>query len=156
MHRVAANLASYTQRRPAMTVGEVLPAFAQGARAGGEALALTPSGSRLQVDAKTGVVELREQGFYEIRAGERDPQPLTVASNVDFSESDMTAIDPAEVVAGATGRAGGAAPAEAHGTITGEERERTQRIWWYLLFAGLLLLGAETVVANGIRTRYVR
>jgi uncharacterized membrane protein len=156
MHRVAANLASYTQRRPAMTVGEVLPAFAQGARTGGEALALTPSGSRLQVDAKTGVVELREQGFYEIRAGERDPQPLTVASNVDFSESDMTAIDPAEVVAGATGRAGGAAPAEAHGTITGEERERTQRIWWYLLFAGLLLLGAETVVANGIRTRYVR
>ena len=156
MHRVAANLASYTQRRPAMTVGDVLPAFAQGARAGAEALALTPSGARLQVDGKTGVVELREQGFYEIRAGERDPQPLTVASNVDFAESDMTAIDPAEVVAGATGRAGGAAPAEAHGTITSEERERTQRIWWYLLFAGLLLLGAETVVANGIRTRYVR
>ena len=156
MHRVAANLASYTQRRPAMTVGEVLPALAQVQKKSGEVLALTPSGSRLDVDPRAGVVELREQGFYEIRAGERDPQPLTVASNVDLSESDMAGIDPAEVVAGATGRAGGAAPAETSGSITSEERERTQRLWWYLLFAGLLLLGAETVIANGIRTRYVR
>jgi hypothetical protein len=156
MHRVAANLASYTQRRPAMTVGEVLPALAQAQKKTGDVLALTPSGGRLEVDPKSGVVELREQGFYEIRAGERDPQPFTVASNVDLAESDMAAIDPAEVVAGATGRAGGAAPAETSGSITSEERERTQRLWWYLLFAGLLLLGAETVIANGIRTRYVR
>ena len=156
MHRVAANLASYTQRRPAMTVGEVLPAVAQVQKKSGDVLALTPSGGRVDVDPKAGVVELREQGFYEIRAGERDPEPLTVASNVDLSESDMAGIDPAEVVAGATGRAGGAAPAETNGSITSDERERTQRLWWYLLFAGLLLLGAETVIANGIRTRYVR
>lgn len=155
IHRVAANLASYTQRRPAMTVDEVLPAFAQGSTKT-DMLVLTPSGARLPLDPKTGVVELREQGYYELRAGERDPQPMTVAANVDLRESDMTGIDPAEVVAGATGRASGAAPAETSGTITSEERERTQRIWWYLLFGGLLLLAAETLVANGIRTRYVR
>jgi uncharacterized membrane protein len=47
MHRVAANLASYTQRRPAMTVGEVLPAVAQVQKKTGDVLALTPSGAAL-------------------------------------------------------------------------------------------------------------
>jgi hypothetical protein len=31
---------------------------------------------------------------------------------------------------------------------TDQAQEAAQRIWWYLLFAGLLLLAAETVVAN--------
>jgi hypothetical protein len=29
-----------------------------------------------------------------------------------------------------------------------EAQESAQRVWWYLLFAGLLLLGIETIVAN--------
>jgi hypothetical protein len=53
-----------------------------------------------------------------------------------------------EPVAGATGLAGGAAPAGSNATVTNEERERTQRVWWYLLFAGMLLLAAETVMSN--------
>ena len=60
----------------------------------------------------------------------------------------MTPVDPQEVAAGATGKAGGADAAGANGTYTNEERERTQRVWWYLLFAGMLLLGAETVLSN--------
>ena len=32
--------------------------------------------------------------------------------------------------------------------VTIEEQERAQRVWWYLLFAGLLLLGLETVLSN--------
>jgi hypothetical protein len=55
---------------------------------------------------------------------------------------------PQELVAGAIGRAGGAAPAGANATATADEQERTQRVWWYLLFGGLVLLGLEPLLAN--------
>ncbi len=74
---------------------------------------------------------------------------------MDLAESDLTAIDPQEVVAGVTGLAGGAAAPGSNATVTNEERERTQRVWWYVLFAGLLLLAGETLLANGTRTRYL-
>ena len=109
---------------------------------------LGPSGERIPLADGSGVLELREQGFYEVRSGDKDPAPLTVASNVELKESDMTPVDPQEVAAGATGKAGGAAAAGANATSTNDERERAQRVWWYLLFGGMLLLGAETVMSN--------
>jgi hypothetical protein len=39
----------------------------------------------------------------------------------------------------AAGAAANASPADA---------ERRQRIWWYLLFGALLLMGAETLLSN--------
>jgi hypothetical protein len=48
------------------------------------------------------------------------------------------------------GRADGAAPAGATATATDDEQERTQRIWWYLLFAGVVVLSVETLVGNRI------
>lgn len=154
IHRVAAHLASYTERPSSMTVGDVLPAtgpaFAE-ATAGkaNDVVVLSPAGERVPMADRTrGVVELREQGFYEVRAAEKDPAPLTVASNVDLAESDMTPVDPQEVTAGVTGKAGGSAAPGANATYTNEERERTQRVWWYLLFAGMLLLAGETVWSN--------
>jgi hypothetical protein len=62
-------------------------------------------------------------------------------------------MDPQEVVAGAMGRAGGAAPPGTNVTATDAEQERTQRIWWYLLFAGVIVLGLETVLGNRISRR---
>jgi hypothetical protein len=69
---------------------------------------LTPSGERVTLDGEgPDVLELTEQGFYEVRAQGRDAAPpMTVASNVDLSESDLTPMDPQEVVAGVLGRAG--------------------------------------------------
>jgi hypothetical protein len=32
--------------------------------------------------------------------------------------------------------------------MTPEAQERSQRIWWYLLWAGILLLGADTLLSN--------
>ena len=106
-------------------------------------------------ETASGVVELKEQGFYAVGLGDRDPDPIVIAANVDLAESDMARIDPQEVVAGATGLAGGAAPAGTNATVTNEERERSQRVWWYLLFGGLLLLTGETLLANSIRTKYL-
>jgi len=86
-----------------------------------------------------------------VRAQGRDSAPpMTVASNVDLSESDLTPMDPQEVVAGALGRAWGAAPAGTNVIATDLEQERNQRVWWYLLFAGVVILGLETLVGNRI------
>ncbi|HZB24992.1 MAG TPA: hypothetical protein VE379_02590, partial [Vicinamibacterales bacterium] len=156
IHRVGATLGAFTQRRAAMTVGDVLPVSAPGTpRTAAVPVVVGPGGQRVELDAKSSVVELRDQGFYELRASERDPEPVTVASNVDLTESDMAPIDPQEVTAGATGVAGGGAAAGSNATVTNEERERSQRVWWYLLFAGLLLLTGETLLANSLKTRYV-
>jgi hypothetical protein len=32
--------------------------------------------------------------------------------------------------------------------MTAEAQERNQRLWWYLLLAGILLLGADTLISN--------
>ena len=153
MHRVGAVLSAHQQQPAFMTVGDVASAAVPASSP--EPVILTPGGDRLAQASQPGVIELREQGFYEIRAGERDPEPRVLAANVDLAESDLTPIDPQEVVAGLTGTAGGAAPPGTNTTITNEERERSQRVWWYLLFAGLLLIGAEGLFANRVRTRYL-
>ena len=141
VHRVGAHLASYTQRPLSLDVGDVLQAE--------PGVVLTPSGERVRIEASgKNVVELHEQGFYEVRPGDRAASALTVASNVDLSESDLTPIDPQDVAAAAMGKAGGAAAAGTNVSFTIEEQERAQRVWWYLLLAGLLLLATETVISN--------
>jgi hypothetical protein len=148
VHRVGANLAAYTQRPAALTVGDVFSGRQPGVKNEGR-VALTPSGERLPLDDSTkGVVQLKEAGFYEVRSSDKDPTSMTVASNVDLAESDLTPIDPQDVAAGATGKAGGAAAPGTNAVVTIEEQERAQRVWWYLLFAGLIVLGLETVLSN--------
>jgi hypothetical protein len=83
-------------------------------------------------------------------AGTPAARPEAVAVNLDPAESDLTAIDPRELVAAVTGHA---TPVEVQQQappqeMTREESERRQALWWYLLLAGLLLLAAETVISN--------
>ena len=70
--------------------------------------------------------------------------------NLDATESDLTPMDPGELVAAVTGLATQASDsvAGAPSEITPEEAERRQNIWWYMLFGGLVLLAAESAVAN--------
>jgi hypothetical protein len=155
VHQMARHLVSYREPLPWLTVGDVLdpqrsgaPAAAVKAGSSTERTLVSPAGQRLALDGEgPEVVELDEQGFYEIRT-ERDTPGIAVASNVDLAESDLSTIDPAQLVAAATGRAGGATAVDAAGAPTDEAQEAAQRVWWYLLFAGLLLLSAETVLAN--------
>jgi Aerotolerance regulator N-terminal/von Willebrand factor type A domain len=151
VHRVVRYLGAYREPRPWRTVGDVVDPGLQAPASGSDVsrVALTPSGSRISLDGDgPEVLELAEQGFYEFRAQGRDGDvPVVVASNVDLAESDLTPLDPQEIAAAALGRAGG----DAAGPLappTDDAQESAQRVWWYLLFAGLLLLGAETVVAN--------
>jgi Aerotolerance regulator N-terminal/von Willebrand factor type A domain len=157
VHRMVTTLASYTERPSWMTVGDVLEAGRTAAIPGAQRqiqprVVLTPSGERVTLDGEgPDVLELDEQGFYEVRGQGREAlPPMTVASNVDLAESDLTPMDPQEVVAGALGRAGSAVPPGTNAVTTDLEQERNQRVWWYLLFAGVVILGLETLIGNRI------
>jgi len=43
---------------------------------------------------------------------------------------------------------GGSDPGMAAAVVPDEVQEQAQRIWWYLLFAGILLLTAESWLAR--------
>jgi hypothetical protein len=60
-------------------------------------------------------------------------------------------MDPQDIVAASTGesQSDGAQPGAA--PQTPETRERSQRLWWYLLCLGAALLAAETVVSNRLK-----
>ena len=151
VHRIVRYLGAYREPKPWRTVGDVVDPGLQAPAKGSDVsrVALTPAGTRISLDGDgPEVLELAEQGFYEFRAQGRDTDvPVVVASNVDLAESDLTPLDPQEIAAAALGRAGGEAAAPL-APPTDDAQESAQRVWWYLLFAGLLLLGAETIVAN--------
>jgi hypothetical protein len=149
IHQSMRHLASYAAPRPWLTVGQVLDASSAslaGADAAQRAV-VTPSGRRVPLqDEGSEVMELDEQGFYELR-GQETRDLVVVASNVDPAEADLTPMDPKEIVAAASAAPGGA-EGGASVPLTPEAQERNQRLWWYLLVAGILLLGADTLLSN--------
>jgi hypothetical protein len=150
IHRTVEHLANYREARPWLTVGQVLdPDVAAGPKAETvQRIVLTPSGKRVPVeDEGTDVMELTEQGFYEIRSSKADSEAGVVAANVDPAESDLTPIDPKEIAAAAVGDPSGAEAARSV-PLTPEAQEKNQRLWWYLLCAGIILLGADTLLSN--------
>ena len=113
------------------------------------------SGKVTQSENGPGLLELDEQGTYEVRAAANPTgRPMVIAVNLDPAEADLTPLDPRELVAAVTGRATGTGAQPVTATeFTREDAERRQGIWWYLLFGGLLLLAAETVISNRLSRR---
>ena len=160
VHRLAEHLAEYAPPSPWFATGQVLNLAEQRgllADAGltfVDLVAVSPSGVRIPVSEgeRAGFLTLAEQGFYEIRdATTTEGSPLTLAANVDLSESDLSAIDPEELASSLTGRTtGGRDDAEAGPVrvLTSEDLERRQSVWWYLLVLAFGLFVAETVVSN--------
>jgi hypothetical protein len=149
VHRAVRHLAGYTEPQPWVTVGQVLDASVAPRGSSVQRVVLTPSGRRLPIeDEGSDVVELAEKGFYELR-GDGNQNLSVVAVNVDPVEADLTPIDPKEIVAAATGGSSDGEGAQATGIpLTPEAREKNQRLWWYLLIAGILLLGVDTLISN--------
>ena len=153
IHRSMVHLANYTEPTPWLTIGQVFDPDASSAKAQATGrLALTPSGKRLPLEdegSSAQVLELTEQGFYEIRGQKANSDVTVVASNIDPAESELTPVDPADIVTAATGGAGqNAQQAEADVPLTPEAQERAQRLWWYMLATGILLLGVDTLFSN--------
>jgi hypothetical protein len=149
VHQSLRYLAAYSEARPWLTVGQVLDASTASLKKdAAQRVVLTPSGKRVPLqDEGSDVMELSESGFYELRA--RDKDVVVVASNVDAAEADLTPMDPKEIALAAGSGGANASGAREQGIPqTPEAQERSQRLWWYLLVAGLLLLGADTLMSN--------
>jgi hypothetical protein len=145
------HLAGYRESQPWVTVGQVLdPDVVASKGAPASRVVLTPSGRRLPLqDEGTDVLELAEQGFYEVRGAADAVEAAVIATNVEPGEGDLSPMNPNDLVVAAVGtpgaeaeRAGAAVP------LSPEAQENNQRLWWYLLCAGLLLLGLDTVMSN--------
>jgi hypothetical protein len=150
VHRAMRHLAAYSEPAPWLTVGQVLDAsFGVTAGQPENGVVLTPSGQRVSLDEEGAeVVALAEQGFYEMRGRTADAVTGVIASNVDTAESDLTPIDPKEIVAATTGGPDAARTAGAAAPLTPEAQERSQRLWWYMLCLGVVLLAADTLISN--------
>jgi hypothetical protein len=150
VHRAVRHLSAYAEPAPWSTVGQVLDAsFGASGSQPLSGVVITPSGRQVPVDDEGGeVLELTEQGFYELRSRAGDGVTAVVASNVDSAESDLTTMDPKEIVAAAIGGEDGASRAAAGVPLPPDAQERSQRLWWYLLCIGILVLGADTLISN--------
>jgi hypothetical protein len=134
-----------------MTVGQVIDLASTSAKIRTDRIVVTPAGQRVtQRAGSPGLLELSEQGIYEVRAaGATTGRPQAIAVNIDPAEADLTSLDPKELVAAVTGHATpDVVDTSGPGAVSREDTERRQALWWYLLFAGLLLLAAETVISN--------
>jgi hypothetical protein len=144
-------LARYEQTPSWMTVGQVIDLASTSAKIRTDRIVVAPDAQRItQRAGSPGLLELSEQGIYEVRAaGATSGRPQAIAVNIDPAEADLTSLDPKELVAAVTGHATpDAVETTGPGAISREDNERRQALWWYLLFAGLLLLAAETVISN--------
>ena len=151
VHQFTRYLSQFEQTSYWSTVGQVIDLSAT-YKAKADRVVVEPGGDRLRLGAgDPQILELAEHGLYEIRsASNGSARPDRIAVNLDPAESDLSPLDPSELVAAVTGRAttSAVAAAEKPAELTAEEAERRQGVWWYLLFVGVLLLAAEMVVAN--------
>ena len=166
VHQIARYTASYSDVRPWFTAGQVMEVGRTAGRPGlngdgptsapaqvdrVEYVAESPSGQTIRPTAADDgyLVELEEQGFYTLRrVGAARGTARTVAVNLDLSESDLSRVDPQELVAAVTPKNMDARAAGVGAPPTPEEQERRQTLWRYLLVGALLLLGAETILSN--------
>ena len=166
VHQLVRYTGSYADVRPWFTAGQVMevgrsagrggangagPSSAPGGADAADYVAESPSGETIRATAADDgyLVELEEQGFYTVRrVGAARGTERTVAVNLDVSESDLSRVDPQELVAAVTPKTGDARSAALGAPPTPEEQERRQTLWWYLLVGALLLLGAETILSN--------
>jgi hypothetical protein len=155
VHQLTRYLSQYEETTAWQTVGAVVD-LSSAYKGRADRVVVTPAAERRRFPAaESGLLELTEHGVYEVRsASNTSGRPDRIAVNLDPPESDLTRLDPQELVAAVIGRATPLnAQRDAATELTPEEAEKRQGLWWYLLVGGLLLLAAETVVANELSKR---
>ncbi|MFC1544522.1 hypothetical protein ACFL4Y_04660, partial [Gemmatimonadota bacterium] len=150
VHQMARHVTDYREFREYYTVGETYQIPLQGDQREASIRAIAPSGEALEaaVSAGEAVLALEEPGFYALDGlPDEWTGPRVVAVNHDPAESDLTPMDPEELLLAAREPVEGAA-ARFVEEIGPEAAEEHQSLWWYILLALFLLLSGETVAAN--------
>ena len=170
IHRVSEYIGGRTEALPWFTIGQVLdladPVALESAGLvsaesaelsdGRDQVAITPSGQSIDLASDDGprYLALDESGFYTIRPPGSDPErPFVVAVNVELEESNLTPLDPEELVAQVTSSMANpeAAPGFVQATdLQMEDQERRQALWRWMLIAAFGLLAAETFMSNWV------
>ena len=162
VHQVAKYAGRYSGTRGSFAAGEVLDLSRHAELEGGAGRKATPivveapSGAKTRLaSSNEGLVQLHEQGFYEIRPdGAPRGMGQRVAVNLDPAEANLARIDPEELKASVLASNGGSvAGAVAADAPTREDSERRQTIWWYLLVLAGVLLATETLMSNRLSRR---
>lgn len=161
VHQLGKHVGRYADPRASFVAGDVLdlsrhgeltaPFLARGTDSTTELLLESPSGARARVTA-TGpdhLATLREQGFYELRGADTPAgSGRPIAVNVDPTESDLSHLDPQDVVAAVTSVDGQRTPNSDFNTVTPQTQEQRQKVWWYLLLLAVILMAVETTLSN--------
>ncbi|HEY7699917.1 MAG TPA: hypothetical protein VIE88_15950, partial [Vicinamibacteria bacterium] len=163
IHQLVKHAASYAEASSWHTVGEVLDVDRYLAMVlEGESerttpgrefdlVVTSPSSQKtiLKRSEERALLPLEEQGFYEVRrAGGGSVSSSGVAVNLDTAESDLSPLDPEELVASVTFREPSVAGASGGADDTREAQEARQGYWWFLLVGALLLFASETLLSN--------
>jgi hypothetical protein len=162
VHQVFKRSASYAEASAWQTVGEVsdLDRYLEMIleSEGGDAsersrdlVVSSPSGVKTVVprSQEKALLPLEEQGFYEVReVSGGAASAVSLAVNLDTTESDLSRLDPEELVASVTLREMGLASAPAPGGDTRDAQEGRQRHWWFLLIGAFVLFLGETLLSN--------
>jgi hypothetical protein len=162
VHQLGKHAGRYADPRPWYVAGEVVDlsrhgeltapfTSARGADSASELRLQAPSGARERVTASgpNHLVTLREQGFYEL--GGRDTPAGSgrpIAVNVDPAESDLSHLDPQEIVAAVTSVDNQHLAGNDVSNATPQDQENRQKVWWYLLLGALFLMAVETAMSN--------
>jgi len=144
VHQLVRQASGFREQPGWVTVGQAIEVGA----ADTSAVVLSPGGQRLSPPEGASALEVAEAGFYDVRGAREGESLRVVAANVDLAESDPTRLDPAEMAVAVTGQPGPGGAGEPAAAVPDEVQEQAQRIWWYLLFAGILLLIAESWLAR--------
>jgi hypothetical protein len=113
----------------------------------------SPSGKRIDETRKNSTgehsVDASEIGFYRLRYRDRDE---FVAVNLDTRESDLSKLNVDDLIASITPSAGDRGARASDSTVlTGEEKEKRQRLWLPLLLMALAVFVTEALIARRIR-----
>jgi hypothetical protein len=173
LHRVAEYLGGRAESSPWFTIGQVVDlanpdalltaglvsSEAAGLAEGLDQIAVTPSGTTIQLPAGEGprYLPLEEHGFYTVRPPSTEPaRPFVVAVNVDLEESNLTRLDPEQLsvqIMAAAGATRDALNGDRAQALQREDQERRQSLWRWLLLGALALFIGETMLSNWISRR---
>jgi hypothetical protein len=158
LHQIVRHLATYEEPATWLTVGDVVDpghlmrSSGLGMQTGTGAMILTPAGQRIEQSGTPTPVQLELPGFYEVRNRSNQGNTVSLAANLDTAESDLTMLDTQELTAALAGRPGSGSIAAADAAaVTPQDQERRQNFWWYILVAGIVLLGLETAISNRMK-----